>query len=73
MDNVFIQQPEANTAPAFSLGTVIATAPNLLVGIEAGTTRTVPMRRLVSYTPTVGDRVLLARISGTYVILGRVV
>lgn len=28
---------------------------------------------LASYTPTVGDRVLLAIISGTYVVLGKIV
>lgn len=29
--------------------------------------------RLSSYTPTVGDRVMLVQISGTYVIIGKVI
>jgi len=30
-------------------------------------------KRLSSYTPAVGDRVLMAEIAGTYVILGKIV
>ena len=30
-------------------------------------------KRLAAYAPAVGDRVLLARISGTFVVLGKVV
>jgi len=32
-----------------------------------------PYKYLQSYTPTVGDKVLVARVSKTYVILGKVV
>lgn len=29
--------------------------------------------RLANYSPTTGDRVLLAKVSGTYIVLGKVV
>lgn len=32
-----------------------------------------PYKRLDAYNPTVGDKVILAKLSGSYVILGKVV
>lgn len=40
-------------------------------GEDAGTTKS--YTRLSSYSPAVGDRVLIAQIAGSYVILGKVV
>ena len=39
-------------------------------GESAGSTKR--YKRLSTYTPATGDRVLLAKVSGTYVILGKV-
>lgn len=73
MKNVFVSPEEQ--APAQRL---LAT----VVGINGRTTlrfdgedvpRAKTYRRLASYTPSMGDRVYVVPISGTYLIIGKVV
>ena len=52
-------------------GTVAASSP--LTVLVDGASTAVPSRRLASYTPAVGDRVLAARYGSTLVVLGRLV
>ena len=58
----------------YKLGTVTSTSGGVSVQFDGETTpSTKKYKRLSSYTPAVGDRVLMAEIAGTYVILGKVV
>ncbi len=64
-----------NEYKAFKLATVTALFANGSPQIEfdgesSASAKKYPM--LVSYAPTINDRVLLASISGTYVILGKI-
>lgn len=71
--NPFLQPPQPQQRQ-FLLGVVASVTNGLYVQIDAGTqARQVSYKRLSSYAPAVGDRVLIARISGTYVVLGKVV
>lgn len=56
---------------SFLLGTVTATTP-LLVTLD-GSSTAVPTRRLASYTPAAGDRVLLVLIGTQALTFGRIV
>jgi hypothetical protein len=56
------------------LGIVTSVTGGLFLRIEGEeTARTKSFKRLLSYSPAVGDRVLIAKISGTFVVLGKVV
>ena len=57
------------------LGTVTGTnSSGVLVQLDGeDTARSKRYKRLSSYSATVGDRVLLAAISGSYVVIGKVV
>jgi hypothetical protein len=62
--------------PAFALGSVdedyVSGKPKILFdGETVVSTKTYPY--LETYTPTAADRVLLARVGGSYVVLGKVV
>ena len=57
------------TQKVFKLGT-IADGKVIFNGEESASERNYP--RLGSYTPANGDRVMLAKIAGTYIILGKV-
>jgi len=73
MSNIFIQgDPTQNEA--FAIGVVTATASGLMIKLSGeDTARAKAYKRLSSYTPAINDRVILAKISGTYVVLGKVV
>ena len=73
MSNLFVQEAGIQE-DAFLLGVVASVAGGLYVRMDGeSTAREKPYKRLASYTPAVNDRVLLAKISGTYVVLGKVV
>ena len=56
------------------LAVVASITDGLFIRLEGETeARTMSYKRLSSYTPVVDDRVLVAKISGTYVVLGTVV
>lgn len=73
MNNLFVQKPK--TIPAeFVLATVTSTEGGLFLHFaEAAEASPKSYKRLASYSPAVSDRVLVAKISGTYVVLGEVV
>lgn len=80
--NPFLQQPEdmeraiqeamQATPGAFAMGVITSTTNGLYAQIEK-TPRAISLKCLASYTPAVGHRVLIAKISSTFVVLGRVV
>ena len=56
------------------LATVVSTSgTGTILTTADGATRSKPVKRLATYTPTTGDRVLLMPVGDTYVILGKVV
>ena len=59
----------------YKLGTVTSTSGGIYVQFDGETTpSTKKYKRLASYSsPTVNDRVLLIKVGGTYVIIGKVV
>ena len=58
----------------FRLATVTSTSGGVSVQFDGETAPSAKKyKHLSSYTPAVGDRVLMAEIAGTYVILGKVV
>lgn len=59
----------------YKLGTVTSTSGGVSVQFDGETTpSTKKYKRLASYSsPTVNDRVLLIKVGGTYVIIGKVV
>lgn len=59
----------------YKLGTVTSTSGGVSVQFDGETTpSTKKYKRLASYSsPTVNDRVLLIKVGGTYVILGKVI
>ena len=72
--NPFLQPQESDSSP--QLATVAAVDGNGRVSLIVPTTGEAGMKhypRLASYTPTVGDRVYIVRISGTYLVVGKVV
>jgi hypothetical protein len=73
-DNPFlITQGAAETRP-FLMGTVESITNGLFVKLDGeAEARTKSFKRCSTYTPAVGHRVLIAKISGTYVVLDRVV
>lgn len=74
MQNPFLLQTEqaAETRP-FLMGVVNSITGGLYIKLDGETdARTKSFAILASYTPIVGHRVLVAKISGTYVVLGRV-
>jgi hypothetical protein len=64
------------TEKAFSLGSIDSSytsgSPKILFDGES-TVSSKQFTRLGSYTPVAGDRVLLANVAGTFVILGKIV
>lgn len=74
MDNVFLlsEGTTAETGGAFTMGVITSITGGLFVEIEKQA-RGISVKRLASYAPSVGHRVLLAKINSTYVVLGRVV
>lgn len=72
-DNPFVQERPA-AQPQVCLGVVASTENGLYIKVEGeAAARQSSHKRLAAYAPAVGDRVLLARISGTFVVLGKVV
>ena len=58
----------------YKLGTVTSTSGGVFVRFDGETTASQKSyKRLASYSPAVNDRVLLIKVGGTYIILGRVV
>ena len=73
MRNIFVQG-EAPQDEAFAIGVVTATSSGLKIKLSGeDTARAKSYKRLSSYTPAINDRVVLAKISGTYVVLGKVI
>lgn len=72
-DNPFLQ-PATPATSQFTMAEITETDPDVKIKIAAeDSAREKAYKRLSSYAPAVGDRVLIASISGTYVILGKVV
>lgn len=58
----------------FKLGTVTSISGGISVQFDGETTVSQKIyKRLSSYSPAVNDRVLLCRVAGTYIILGKVI
>jgi len=58
----------------YKLGTVTSTSGGIYVQFDGETTASAKKyKRLANYSPTVSDRVLLVKVGGTYVILGKVI
>lgn len=74
MNDLFLQ-PKLNDNPSFYLATVGSTNSSGVTLIFDGTSTATTKRykRLASYSPTANDRVLAVKISGTYVVLGKIV
>ena len=74
MQNPFLPQTEqAAETRHFLMGIVASITGGLFIKLDGETdARTKSFARLASYTPVVEHRVLIAKISGTYVVLGRV-
>ena len=73
MNNVFVQEA-GKPEEQFALGVVTATAGGLKIKLSGEeTAREKSYKRISSYNPAINDRVILAKISGTYVVLGKVV
>lgn len=72
--NPFLQPKESDASP--QLATVAAVDESGHVSLIVPTTGEAGLKhypRIASYTPTVGDRVYIVRISGTYLVIGKVV
>lgn len=71
----FINETQQEQEPAFKLATVtIASGSNFKIKFDGEEVESQKIyKRLSTYSPQKGDRVLLAVISGTYVVLGKVV
>lgn len=69
-----LQGVRGKTRSPFRLGTVTGTTGGVQVQFD-GESATSPKayKRLGSYTPTVGNRVILARVGSTWVVMGAVV
>lgn len=66
--DAFAEAFDAQLPTTYAVGTVTATpAPRVTVTVRGGT-KTLP--RLASYSPTVGDSVLVACVPGAWVVLG---
>ena len=58
----------------YKLGIVTSTSGGVFVRFDGETTASAKKyKRLANYSPTVSDRVLLVKVGGTYVILGKVI
>jgi len=71
----FIQMNQPDPKNPFKLGRVVSVTdglPSILFDGEETASGKL-YARLDSYTPTVNDRVLLVKVSGTYIVLGKVV
>lgn len=73
MDELFLQ-PEAKSAGVLYLATIGAVSTGGVTLIFDGQTAATAKeyRRLASYSPEPGDRVLAAKMSGTFVVLGKI-
>ena len=74
MDSIFLER-EAKNAPTLYLATVGSSNSSgvTLIFDGASTASTKRYKRLSSYSPTANDRVIVAKMSGTYVVLGKIV
>lgn len=72
MDEFFLSKPEKAAQPLLYLATVgSVTASGVTLIFDGQTTATQKAyKRLASYSPAAGHRVLVAKISGSYVVLG---
>ncbi|WP_315122346.1 hypothetical protein [uncultured Clostridium sp.] len=70
-----MQETQQEQELAFKLATVtIASGSNFKIKFDGEAVESQKIyKRLGSYSPTKGDRVLLASVSGTYVVLGKVI
>ncbi len=71
----FLEMNKDSPEKIFKLGTVVGVT-NGSPSIQFDGEETASGKlyaRLSSYTPAINDRVLLAKISGTYIVLGKVV
>lgn len=72
MKNIFVQEA-GKPEEQFALGVVTETSDGLMIKLSGEeTAREKSYKRLSSYAPAINDRVILAKISGTYVVLGKV-
>ncbi len=73
MKNLFVQG-QRKTPAEFALATVTSVTGGLFLRFDGeAEARQKSYKRLGQYTPAVSDRVLVAKMSGTYVVLGEVV
>ena len=74
MDELFIVKTQKRFEPLLYLATVGAvTSSGVTLIFDGQTTATAKSyKRLSSYSPTAGDRVLVAKMSGSYVVLGAI-
>lgn len=74
MDELFIVNPQKRAEPLLYLATVGAvTASGVTLIFDGQTTPTAKSyKRLASYSPSAGQRVLVAKLSGSYVVLGAI-
>ena len=74
MNNPFVK-PEPQKVPLPRMATVDSVSEaGVIVTLDGDTEpRTKAYKRVASYTPASGDRVLLLPISGTYIIMGKVI
>lgn len=74
LDSIFLPSEDLREPQTFYLATVgsYTTAGATLIFDGQTTATTKRYKRLASYTPAAGDRVLVAKISGSYVILGKI-
>lgn len=74
LDEFFLKKPEKEASPLLylaAIGSVSGSGVTLIFdGQSAATLKT--YKRLASYSPSAGDRVLVAKISGSYVVLGKI-
>jgi len=75
LDELFLSVPEKKPSPLLylaTIGTVSSSGVTLI--FDGQTTETAKSyKRLASYSPSAGQRVLVAKLSGSYVVLGRIV
>lgn len=74
MDELFIVNPKKRAEPLLYLATIGAvTSSGVTLIFDGQTTATAKSyKRLASYSPSAGDRVLVAKMSGSYVALGKI-
>lgn len=75
MDELFSIPDKSQPEKLFYLGTVGSSNSSGVAIIFDGQSAATAKRykRLSSYSPTVGDRILAVKVSGSYVVLGKIV